>query len=139
MPNLNRVLILGHLGHAPEPRVTPKGTQVVNLRIATTKRWKDPASSERKERTEWHRVVVFGKQAEFIGENAKKGDLLHVEGSLQTREWTDKEKIKRYTTEVIARQVQLVGKKERPAVEPPRTEDPPVDHEPEVPEEDIPF
>lgn len=137
MPSLNHVMLIGHLGHNPEQRSTPKGTAVVSFRMATTKRWKDADSDERHERTEWHRVVAFGQQAKFLAENAKTGSLVHVEGSLRTRDWTDKEGIKRYTTEVVARQVQLLDKKDRSEQLAPKTEEPPVER-PEV-EEDIPF
>ena len=139
MPNLNKVFLLGHLGHDPELRHTRKGTEVVNFGMATTKRWKDQDSGERMERTEWHRVVVFGQVAKFIGDYAKKGAQVHVEGSLQTREWTDKEGTKRYTTEVVGRQVQLLGKKETVDLKPPATEEPPTAETVEVPEDDIPF
>ena len=141
MPNVNKVMLLGHLGHDPEVRRTPKGTAVANFRMATTRRWKDRESGDLHERTEWHRVVVFGRPAEVIGDRAAKGALVHVEGALQTREWTDRDGVKRYTTEVLARQVQLLGKREQPVTEPPAAEDPPTDQEPETaaPEEDIPF
>ena len=139
MASFNKALLLGHLGHDPEVRYTPKGTPVVNLRMATTKRWTDRESDEKRERTEWHRVVVFGKQAEFLTENVKKGAQIHVEGSLQTREWTDRDGNKRYTTEVLARQVLLLGKRETPDdIEPPAAVEPPADQEPEE-SEDIPF
>ena len=137
VPTLNHVMLIGHLGHNPEQHHTPKGTPVVSFRMATTKRWKDADSGERRERTEWHRVVVFGQPATFIVENSKKGSLVHVEGALRTRDWTDKEGIKRYTTEVVARQVQLLDKRERPEEAAPKTEEPPVER-PEV-EEDIPL
>ena len=137
VPSLNHVMLIGHLGHDPELRHTPKGTDIATFRMATTKRWKDTDSGERRERTEWHRVVVFGQPAKFIVENGKKGSLVHVEGSLRTNEWTDKAGAKRYTTEVVARQVQLLEKRERPEGEPEKTEEPPVER-PEV-DEDIPF
>lgn len=141
MPNVNQVMLLGHLGHDPEVRRTPKGTAVSSFRMATTRRWKDRESGERRERTEWHRVVVFGGLAEVFGDRAAKGALVHVEGPLQTREWTDREGVKRYTTEILARRVQVLGKREQPVTPPPAVEEPPVDQEPEVaaPEEDIPF
>src|SRR3990172_9255328 len=131
VPSLNHVMLIGHLGHDPEQHHTPKGTPVVSFRMATTKRWKDADSGERRERTEWHRVVVFGQPATFIVENAKKGSLVHVEGALRTRDWTDKEGIKRYTAEVVPRQVQLLEKRERHEEEPQKTEEPPVER-PEV-------
>lgn len=138
VPSVNRVTLIGHLGHEPEVRYTPQGTAIVNFRMATTKRWKDRESGEPHERTEWHRVVVFGKRAEIIGEHAKKGAQLYVEGSLQTRDWTDREGIKRYTTEVLGQTVLMLGKKSD-VVAPPAIEDAPVPSESEVPEDDIPF
>jgi single-strand DNA-binding protein len=139
MPSFNRVILLGHLGHEPEVRHTQKGQAVTNFRIATTRRWKDATSGERKESTEWHRIVLFGKQAEVFGDRAVKGALIQVEGSLQTREWTDRDGNKRYTTEVSARLVQVLGKREQPVAEPPAAEEPPAPQEAEVPEDDIPF
>lgn len=138
MPNVNMVILLGHLGHDPELRSTSNGTPVLNFRMATTKRWKDQAG-DKQERTEWHRVVTFGPTAESLKSYAKKGAVVHVEGSLQTREWSDKVGIKRYTTEILARRVQLIGGSRRPSTEPPPTEEPPGDSEPELPENDIPF
>ena len=139
MPSFNRVTLLGHLGHDPEVRRTSKGQAVTNFRMATTRRWRDAESGERREATEWHRVVVFGKQAEVFGDRAVKGALVFVEGSLQTRDWTDRDGVKRYTTEVSARLVQVLGKREHPVTEPPTSEEPPAPQEPEVPEDDIPF
>jgi single-strand DNA-binding protein len=139
MPSFNRVILLGHLGHEPEVRQTQKGQAVTNFRIATTRRWKDATSGERKESTEWHRIVLFGKQAEVFGDRAVKGALIQVEGSLQTREWTDRDGNKRYTTEVSARLVQVLGKREQPVSEPPISEDPPAPQESQIPEDDIPF
>src|SRR5262245_38945219 len=139
MPSFNRVILLGHLGHEPELRRTQKGQAVTNFRIATTRRWRSSESDERRESTEWHRIVLFGKQAEVFGDRASKGALIHVEGSLQTRDWTDRDGNKRYTTEIVARLVQVLGKREHPLAEPPHVEEPPASQEPEIPEDDIPF
>ena len=138
MANVNLVVLLGHLGHDLEHRSTANGTPVVNFRMATTQRWKDEAG-EKQERTEWHRVVSFGPTAEFLKEYAKKGSMLHVEGSLQTRDWTDREGVKRYTTEILSRRVQLLGSANREPASPPPTEEPPADADGEPPESDIPF
>ena len=138
MANVNLVFLLGHLGHDLEHRSTANGTPVVNFRMATTQRWKDEAG-EKQERTEWHRVVSFGPTAEFLKEYATKGSMLHVEGSLQTREWTDREGVKRYTTEVLSWRVQLLGNTNREPANPPPTEEPPADADSEPPESDIPF
>lgn len=138
MPSLNKVFLIGHLGQDPEVRHTGNGTAVANLSMATTARWKDPESQERRERTEWHRVVVWGRQAEVAEGYLKKGSPVHVEGELRTRSWMDKDGNKRYTTEVVARRIQLVGKAEKPAGEPPASENPEaLDHE--LPEDHIQF
>jgi single-strand DNA-binding protein len=139
MPSFNRVILMGHLGHEPDVRRTQKGQAVTNFRIATTRRWKDAESGERKEGTEWHRIVLFGKQAEIFGDRAVKGALIQVEGSLQTREWMGRDGDKRYTTETVARLVQVLGKREHPVAEPPVSEEPPAPQVPEIPEDDIPF
>jgi single-strand DNA-binding protein len=139
MPNFNRVILMGHLGHEPEIRHTQRGQAVTNFRIATTRRWRDAESGERREATEWHRIVLFGKQAEIFGDRAVKGSLIHVEGSLQTREWTGRDGNKRFTTEIAARHMQVLGKREHTMTEAPVTEEPPAPQEAEVPEDDIPF
>lgn len=102
MSSVNKAIIIGHLGADPESRYTPDGNQVTSFRVATTERWKDKGSGEAQERTEWHRIVSFGKLAEIAGEYLRKGALAYVEGRLQTRKWTDKEGNERYTTEIIA-------------------------------------
>jgi single-strand DNA-binding protein len=108
MSGVNKVILVGNLGRDPEVRYTASGTPVANFTMATTERWSDP-SGERKERTEWHRIVVWGKQAEIAGEYLRKGRQVYVEGSLQTREWTDREGNKRQTTEVRAQRFQMLG------------------------------
>lgn len=108
MSSLNRAMLIGHLGRDPEVRYTQSGSPVANFTLATNERYTDP-SGERKERTEWHRIVCFGKTAEVVGEYTRKGRQVYVEGSLQTREWTDREGNKRYTTEVRAQRVVLLG------------------------------
>ena len=138
MANVNLVVLLGHLGHDLEHRSTANGTSVVNFRMATTQRWKDEAG-EKQERTEWHRVVSFGPTAEFLKKYATKGSMLHVEGSLQTREWTDREGVKRYTTEILSRRVQLLGSTNREPASPPPTEEPTADADGEPLEGDSPF
>ena len=109
MASVNKVILIGNLGRDPEVRFTQGGTPVANFTMATTERWNDP-SGEKKERTEWHRIVVWGKQAEIAGEYLRKGRPVYVEGSLQTREWTDREGNKRYTTEVRAQRLQFLGR-----------------------------
>jgi len=109
MASVNKVILVGNLGRDPEVRYTASGTPVANFPLATSDRWTDQASGERKERTEWHRIVVWGKSAEVAGQYLRKGRQVYVEGSLQTREWTDREGQKRYTTEVRAQTFQMLG------------------------------
>jgi len=106
--SLNRVFILGNLGKDPEVRYTGGGQAVCNFSVATTDVWNNKAG-ERQERTEWHRIVVWGKQAEHCGEYLRKGRSVHIEGKIQTREWDDKDGQKRYTTEIVADRVTFLG------------------------------
>lgn len=108
MASVNKVIIIGNLGADPEVRVTGGGQSVATLNIATNERWIDK-SGQKTERTEWHRVIVWGKQAELCKEYLTKGRPLYVEGRLQTREWTDKTGNKRYTTEIVAQRIQFLG------------------------------
>jgi single-strand DNA-binding protein len=112
MASVNKVILLGNLGADPEVRFTQGGQAVANFRMATTDSWTDKNSNQRQERTEWHRVVVWGKLAELCGEYLKKGRQCYVEGRLQTREWQDKDGQKRYTTEIVASQVVFLGGRE---------------------------
>jgi single-strand DNA-binding protein len=105
---VNKVILIGNLGADPEVRFTPGGQAVANFRIATSESWTDK-NGQKQERTEWHRIVVWGKLAELCGEYLKKGRQCYVEGRLQTREWTDKENKKNYTTEVVATSVTFLG------------------------------
>jgi len=109
MAGINKVILIGNLGRDPELRHTTSGIPVANFTMATTERWSDQ-SGERQERTEWHKIVVWNKQAEICNEYLTKGKQVYVEGSLQTREWTDRDGNKRYTTEVKARTVQMLGR-----------------------------
>ena len=111
MASVNKVILIGNLGRDPEIRYTPGGSPVANFTMATTERWTDP-NGEKKEKTEWHRIVVWGKQAEIAAEYLRKGRQVYIEGSLQTREWTDRDGNKRYTTEVKAQRLQLLGRAE---------------------------
>jgi|JI102314A2RNA_FD_contig_41_3322183_length_902_multi_16_in_0_out_0_1 single-strand DNA-binding protein len=109
MASLNKAFLMGNLGADPEVRYTSGGGAVANFRIATTEVWNDRQSGEKQERTEWHRIVVWGKQAELCGEYLRKGRPVLIEGRIQTREWTDKENQKRYTTEIVADRVTFLG------------------------------
>jgi single-strand DNA-binding protein len=109
MASVNKVIIVGNLGRDPETRYLPSGEAVTNISIATTDTWKDKATGEKKEATEWHRVAFFGRLAEIAGEYLKKGSQVYVEGSLRTRKWQDKEGKDRYTTEIRADTMQMLG------------------------------
>jgi single-strand DNA-binding protein len=139
MAGVNKVILIGNLGRDPETRYTAGGTPVANFTLATTERWSDASSGERKEKTEWHRIVVWGKQAEIAGEYLKKGRQVYIEGSLQTREWTDREGNKRHTTEVRAQRFQMLGRPGEAAA--PVAEESTTAAEPdaEFAEDDIPF
>ena len=108
MASVNRVILIGNLGADPETRYLPSGDAVTNIRIATTDTWKDK-SGEKQEHTEWHRVAFFGKLAEIAGEYLKKGSPVYVEGRIRTRKWQDKEGQERYSTEIVADRMQLLG------------------------------
>lgn len=113
MASVNKVILIGNLGRDPETRYTTGGDAVTNLRIATTDTWKDKAG-EKQEKTEWHTVVLFGRQAEIAGEYLKKGRPVYIEGRLQTRKWTDKEGVEKYSTEVVGDRMQLLGSRDGP-------------------------
>jgi single-strand DNA-binding protein len=108
MASVNKVILIGNLGRDPEVRYMPSGDAVANISIATTETWKDK-SGEKQEKTEWHRVAMFGKTAEIAGEYLKKGSQVYIEGRLETRKWTDKEGHERYTTEIRADRMQMLG------------------------------
>lgn len=108
MASVNKVILVGNLGRDPEVRNMPSGDAIANFSIATTDTWKDK-SGQRQERTEWHRISMFGKQAEIAGQYLKKGSTVYIEGRLQTRKWTDKEGAERTTTEVVADRMQMLG------------------------------
>ena len=109
MASVNKVIIVGNLGKDPESRFMPDGKAVCNFSVATTDTWKDKATGEKKEATEWHRVSTFGRLAEICGEYLKKGSQVYIEGKLRTRKWQDKEGQDRYTTEIIADAMQMLG------------------------------
>jgi len=109
MASVNKVILVGNLGADPETKYLPSGDAVTNIRIATTDKWKDKASGEMKEATEWHRIAFFGRLAEIAGEYLKKGSQVYVEGSLRTRKWQDKDGQDRYTTEIRADSMQMLG------------------------------
>ncbi|MGB8433401.1 MAG: single-stranded DNA-binding protein [Burkholderiales bacterium] len=149
MASVNKVILVGNLGADPETRYSTDGAAITNIRMATTDRWKDKGSGEMREQTEWHRVVFFGRLAEIAGEYLKKGSPVYVEGRLRTRKWTDKEGHDRYSTEVTADNMQLLGSRGG-AGEPSMRDSPPdsaparaggqkASRGPEDMEDDIPF
>ena len=109
MASINKVIIVGNLGRDPEMRTFPSGDQVANVTIATTDKWKDKQTGEMREATEWHRVVFNGRLAEIVGQYLRKGSQVYVEGSLRTRKWTDQAGVEKYSTEIRADQMQMLG------------------------------
>ena len=118
---INKVILIGHLGADPETRYMPTGGAVTNIRIATSESWKDKQSGAQQERTEWHRVAMFGRLAEIAAEYLRKGSQVYIEGRLRTRKWQDNQGNERYTTEIVANDMQMLGGRtgmgEPPAVE----------------------
>jgi single-strand DNA-binding protein len=106
---VNKVILVGNLGADPETRAMPSGSSVANLRIATSESWRDKTSGEQQERTEWHRVALFGRLAEIASEYLRKGSQVYIEGSLRTRKWQDKQGQERYTTEIVGNELQMLG------------------------------
>jgi single-strand DNA-binding protein len=106
---LNKVILIGNLGADPETRAMPSGTTVANLRVATSESWRDKQSGEQQERTEWHRVALFGRLGEIAAEYLRKGSQVYIEGSLRTRKWQDKQGTERYTTEIVANEMLMLG------------------------------
>ncbi len=120
MASVNKVILVGNLGADPEMRYMPNGDAVCNIRVATTESWKDKQSGEKKELTEWHRVVFYRKLAEIAGQYLKKGSQVYLEGRIRTRKWQDKEGQERYTTEIEADVMKMLGKREGMGDAPPR-------------------
>ena len=138
MASVNKVILIGNLGRDPELKYTPGGNAVCNFTLATNEQWTDKAGAKQ-ERTEWHRVVVWGKQAEVCGQYLKKGRQAYVEGSLTTREWNDKDGNKRTTTEVKAQRVQMLGRQGEGGGRPDADGTPLSEPDPEFSDDDIPF
>jgi single-strand DNA-binding protein len=106
---INKVILIGNLGADPETRAMPSGSTVANLRIATSESWRDKQTGEQQERTEWHRVALFGRLAEIAAEYLRKGSQVYIEGSLRTRKWQDKQGNERYSTEIVGNEMQMLG------------------------------
>lgn len=140
---LNKVMLIGRLGGDPELKYTPSGVPVANFSIATDDEWPDKETGEKKKVTEWHRIVVWRKLAEICGQYLKKGSQVYVEGKLQTRSWEDQNGVKRYTTEIVIRDMQMLGSKTGDGSRqgPPAPEEPPAyfTGSEDQTEDDIPF
>lgn len=119
MASVNKVILVGHLGKDPEVRYMPNGDQVTNITVATSEQWTDKATNEKKEATEWHRIVFFRKLAEIAGQYLKKGSQVYIEGKLKTRKWQAQDGTDRYTTEIQADELKMLGKREGGAGGPP--------------------
>jgi len=136
---INKAILIGRLGKDPDVRYTPDGTMVTNFNLATDEQWKDK-NGEKVQKTEWHRIVTFGKLAEICGNYLVKGKLVFIEGRIQTRSWEDKEGVKRYTTEIVANDMKMLDSKGQN-----KTEDASFDatsgssHEGNTPVDDVPF
>lgn len=139
MANLNRVQLMGHLGQDPESRATPNGKSVANLSLATSERWNDKATGEKREKTEWHRVVMFERLADLAVEYLRKGSPVFIEGKLQTRKWQDKDGADRYTTEIVAQSMQFLGSKPSGGERAPRPASAPAKSASDDFDDDIPF
>ncbi len=112
MAGINKAILIGNLGRDPEVRYTPDGTAVANFSIATSDQWKDKNTGEKREKTEWHRIVAFRRLGEICGEYLSKGRQVYIEGRIQTRDWEDKDGVKRYTTEIVADKMQMLGSRD---------------------------
>ena len=113
MKGVNKVIVVGNLGADPEIRYTSSGTAICSMSLATSEQWKDKQSGEKQERTEWHRVKLFGRLAEIAGEYLKKGSTVYIEGSLRTDKYTDKQGVEKYSTDIIASELQMLGSGEK--------------------------
>jgi len=140
---INKVIIVGNVGGDPETRYMPSGSAVTNLTIATNESWKDKQTGEQKERTEWHRVAMFNRLAEIAAEYLRKGSQVYIEGKLRTRKWQDRDGNDRWTTEIIADEMQMLGGRggggSAPMSSGPGPSSPPPQSPPDEFEDDIPF
>ena len=140
MSGVNKVIILGNLGQDPETKHLPSGSAVTNISVATSETWKDKDSGEKKEKTEWHRIVAFNRLAEIIGQYLKKGSKVYIEGKLQTRKWQDKDGNDRYSTEIVASEMQMLdGKSQEPRQDMQQGEPAKQPTKNDFPDDDIPF
>lgn len=138
MASINKVILIGNLGGPPEVRYTPSGRAVASFRIATSEQWTSKDGTK-ESRTEWHRIVAWGRLGEICGEYLRKGSQVYIEGKLQTRQWDDKEGNKRYTTEIIAQIMQMLGSAGKAGTASTPEEKFPTEEPISIPEDDIPF
>lgn len=138
MASVNKVILIGNLGADPEVRYTPSGTAVANFSLATTDQWTNKDGGK-EEKTEWHKVVAFNRLGEICGEYLHKGKQVYIEGKIQTRAWEDKEGVKRYTTEIVALGMQMLGAKGQDNTAGRMKERPPVEEPLSIPDDEIPF
>ncbi len=139
MAGINKVLLIGRLGRDPELKYTPDGVPVATFSIATSEEWKDKNTGEKQERTEWHRIVAWRKLGEICGEYLRKGSQVYIEGRLQTRSWDDRDGNKKYTTEIIALNMQMLDSKGRGSDGQTGVIPAPMEEPANLPEDDIPF
>ena len=139
MAGVNKAIVVGRLGRDPEVRYTPSGMAVANFSVATSEEWKDKDSGEKKERTEWHRIVAWRRLGEICGEYLRKGSQVYIEGKIQTREWEDRDGVKRYTTEIVAQTMQMLGSASRGGTGDSMDIPMPTEEPINVPDDDIPF
>jgi len=142
MAGINKVILIGRLGKDPEIRYTPGGAAVANFTMATSEEWRDKETGEKQERTEWHRIVAWRRLGEICGEYLKKGSQVYIEGRIQTRDWEDRDGVRRYTTEIIAQSMQMLDRAGSPGrdVSAASKEDGfPMEEPVSIPEDDIPF
>ncbi len=139
MAGVNKAIVLGNLGRDPEMRYTPAGVPVATFSVATSDEWKDKESGQKQERTEWHRIVAWRGLAEVCGKYLRKGSQVYVEGKIQTRSWEDRDGVKRYTTEIMAQTMQMLGSPQRQERQTGQDDGYRAEEPPSLPEDDIPF
>ena len=139
MAGVNKVILVGRLGRDPEVRYTPSGAAVANFSVATSEEWKDKDTGEKQERTEWHRIVAWRRLGEICGEYLHKGSQVYIEGRLQTKSWEDRDGNKRYTTEVVAQNMQMLDAAGKGVRAETPDESFPVEEPVSIPDDDIPF
>ena len=142
MRGVNKVILVGNCGQDPELKTTPSGAAVASVSIATSESWNDKASGEKKEKTEWHRVIFWNRLAEIVGQYVKKGSQIYIEGKLQTRKWQDKDGNDRYMTEIVASEMQMLGGKSNASQQQESYNPPSVPQSaarPQIDDDEIPF